>query len=348
MKRSSGLALATAAAGLAAGVVAERVALKKRRARDPESDQDFGARRGDRTHRLEMPDGARLFIEESGPRSKRGVVFVHGSGLRTDMWHYQMDAFEGRRRLFFDLRGHGLSQPKGEDDYLIKTLARDLLAVIEDAGLKEVVIVGHSVGGMVAQQLCLDHPELQGDVIKGLALLNTTYGPAIETVLGGAAIARFERFARRPFDLLGSQSVRLDKLRTVIRPSDAMFWGVAFAAFGPRASARQVDFVYDMTAETASDVIFDLLRSYRDFDARSRLDEITVPCLVVSGTEDRLTLSEASVYLAEHLPKAELQLLEGVGHMSMMERHAEVNGMLDQFFADTLGRRNQKTDKGRK
>jgi pimeloyl-ACP methyl ester carboxylesterase len=348
MKRSSGVALATAAAGLAAGVVAERLALKKRRARDPETDEPFGSKRGDRSHRIAMPDGAGLFIEESGPRSKRGVVFVHGSGLRTDMWHYQMDAFEGRRLVFYDLRGHGLSQPKGEDDYSIKTLARDLRAVIEDARLEEVVIVGHSVGGMVAQQLCLDHPALQGQVVKGLALLNTTYGPAIETVLGGAAVARLERFVRRPFDLLGGQSVRLDKLRTVIKPSDAMFWGVAFAAFGPGASAHQVDFVYDMTSETSSDVIFDLIKSYRDFDARSQIDEITVPCLVISGTEDRLTLSDASVFLADHLPKAELQVLEGVGHMSMMERYTEVNAMLERFFADTLGRRTRQKDKGSK
>ncbi len=348
MKRSNGIALATAAAGLAAGVVAERLALKKRRARDPEVDEDFGTKRGDRSHRLERPDGADLFIEESGPRSKRGVVFVHGSGLRTDMWHYQMDAFEGRRLVFYDQRGHGLSRAKGEDDYSIKTLARDLRAVIEDARLEEVVIVGHSVGGMVAQQLCLDHPELQGDVVKGLVLLNTTYGPAIETVLGGAAIARLERFARRPLDLLGGQSVRLDKLRTVIKPSDAMFWGVAFAAFGPEASAHQVDFVYDMTAETPSDVIFDLVKAYRHFDAGSRLDEITVPCLVVSGSDDRLTLSDASVYLADHLPKAELQLLEGVGHMSMMQRYAEVNAMLERFFSDTLGRRTRTRAKGSK
>ena len=346
------MALATAAAGLAAGVVAERVAVKKRRARDPEVGQGFGAKRGERSHLLDLPDGARLFIEESGPRSKRGVVFVHGSSLRTDMWHYQMDAFDGRRLILYDQRGHGLSQPKGESEYSIERLARDLRAVIEEAGLDEVVVVGHSVGGMVAQQLCLDHPELQGGVIKGLVLMNTTYGPAIETVLGGAAIARLERFVRRPFDLLGSQSVRLDRLRAVIKPSDAMFWGVAFAAFGPGASARQIDFVYDMTSETASDVIFDLVRSYRHFDARDRLAEITVPCLVVSGTEDRLTLSDASTYLAEHLPKAELQLLEGAGHMSMMEKHLEVNKMLDRFFTDALGRRGRRTagkiDKGSK
>ncbi|MGH2827920.1 MAG: alpha/beta fold hydrolase [Actinomycetota bacterium] len=345
MRRSNGIALVTAAAGLAVGLAAERVALKKRRSRDSEVDEGFGTRRGKRTRRLELPDGARLFVEEVGPRSRRGVVFVHGSALRSDMWHYQMDAFGGRRLVIYDQRGHGLSQPKGDAEFSVAQLAADLLTVIDDAGLDEVVIVGHSVGGMVAQQLCIDHPEMQSDRIKGLALLNTTYGPAIETVLGGAAIARLERYARRPFDLLGTHSARLDRLRAVIKPSDAMFWGVAFAAFGPEASAHQIDFVYDMTSETSSDVIFDLIRSYRGFDARDRLSEITVPCLVVSGSEDRLTLSDASVYLAEHLPKAELHLFDGAGHMSMMERHIEVNEMLDRFFDDTLGSTSPRKDR---
>ena len=344
MRKSGGIALVTAAAGLAAGVVAEHAAIHRRRSHDPEAGEEFGSRRGHRARYVDLPDGARLFVEEIGPRSRKAAVFLHGSALRTDLWHYQMAGLGGHRLVFFDLRGHGLSQPKGDAEFTIARLAEDLLAVIDDAGLEEIVIVGHSIGGMVAQQLCIDHPELQGDRVKGLGLLNTTYGPAIETVLGGAAIARLERYARRPFDLLGAHSARLDVLRAVIKPSDAMFWGVALAAFGPGASARQIDFVYDMTAETKTDVIFDVVKSYREFDARDRLDEITVPCLVVSGAEDRLTLADASRYLADHLPKAELRLFEKVGHMSMLERHREINRMLERFLDDTLGRPRSRKD----
>jgi pimeloyl-ACP methyl ester carboxylesterase len=65
---------------------------------------------------------------------------------------------------------------------------------------------------------------------------------------------------------------------------------------------------------------------------------VTIPTLVVSGTHDRLTLPEASQYLSDHLPKSELQLLEGCGHMTMLERHHEFNTMLKGFLDDTLGR----------
>jgi non-heme chloroperoxidase len=200
-----------------------------------------------------------------------------------------------------------------------------------------VVLVGHSVGGMIGMRLCLDRPELLGSSIKGLVLVNTTHGPVVDTILGGAVAVRLERLLRRPLDVVGTQARRIDVLRRVVRPSDAVFWGVALAAFGSNPSASQIDFTYDMLAETPTDVILDLVRSYRDFDVTDRLSEINVPCLVVAGSLDRLTLPGASERLAEGLPKAELRVLEGCGHMSMLERYAEFNEMLGEFLDDVLG-----------
>lgn len=331
------VALASAAAGLAAGVAAERTAVKRRRRNDLEAAERFGTRRGTRARRIELEDGARLFVEEAGPNARRGAVFVHSSAMRTDVWHYQIPGLGDHRLVFYDLRGHGLSQPKGASAFTIGRLAADLDAVIEDCDLEEVVVVGHSIGGMIGLEYCRDRRPLLGTRIKGLVVLNTTYRPAAETVTGGAAFARFERLIRRPLDVVGTQAARLDQLRRVVRPSDAIFWGVALAAFGPHGSARQIDFTYDMLAETKSDVLFDLVRSYRDYDVRDILHEVTVPVLVVGGTHDRITVQEASRFLAQHLPKAELRLLEGCGHMSMLERHREVNRLLESFLNDTLG-----------
>lgn len=338
MNRPKLLALAGAAAGVAAGVAAERMAVRRRRRSDPEADAPFGELRGERSRKLTLADGAQIFVEEMGPpRARSGIIFVHGSAMRTDLWHYQMTAFPGRRLVFYDMRGHGRSQPKGDNDYTVATLAQDLEAVMEACGLREAVVVGHSIGGMAALELGSSRPDLLGDVIKGLVLVNATYRPPMETIAGGAAIARLERVARRPLDLLGSQSRRIDSFRRVIKPSDTLFWGVSFAAFGPGASARQIDFTYDMLAETPSDVIFDLFKAYRSFDVTDRLGDITVPVLVAGGTHDRITLAEASRYLADHLPKAEIVLFEGCGHMTMLERHRELNETLESFFSDTLG-----------
>jgi pimeloyl-ACP methyl ester carboxylesterase len=347
-KNRKNLALAGAAAALAAGVVAERLAVRRRRTSDPETTEDFGSRRGERSSRLELEDGARIFVEETGPaRSKRAVVFIHGSALRTDVWHYQLNGIGGHRLAFYDLRGHGLSQPKGSSPYGIKTLALDLERVIEHLKVNEVVLVGHSVGGMAALELCNMRPELLGDTIKGIVLVNTTHRPPVETIAGAAAVARFERVTRKPFEYLGKHAARLDNLRAVAKPSDAMFWGVAFTAFGPRASAGQIDFTYDMVAETPSDVIFDLFRCYREFDATDRLHEVTVPTLVIGGSHDRLTTSHASEHMAEDLPKSQVKIFEETGHMTMLEKHEEFNELLERFFNDVLGRpRGRRRDPG--
>jgi pimeloyl-ACP methyl ester carboxylesterase len=334
--RKGVLALATTAVGLGVGVVAERAVLKRRRRADPEFEEEFGSRRGSRARKVQVADGAQLFVEEAGPRKKSGAVFIHGSALRTDAWHYQMNGIDSHRLVFYDLRGHGLSQPRGQDEYTIETMSNDLGAVIDDSRLDQVVVVGHSIGGMIALDYALRNSGSRHPRIKGLVLLNTTYAPAVETLTGGAAIARLERLTRRPFDIIGSQSRRIETLRRVIKPSDAIFWTVAVAAFGPNASPRQVDFAYDMLAETPADVIFDVIRSFRDFDVRDRLAEVSVPVLVVGGTHDRLTVHKASEYIASQIPKAELELLDGCGHMSMLERHDHINRLLDRFLRRAL------------
>lgn len=329
------LAIAGAAVAAGAGIAAQRTAINKRRRTDPERDVPLGELRG-RERTFDLPDGARIFVEEFGPDSKSGVLFVHGSVLKTDVWHYQMEDLADRRLVFSDLRGHGRSMPKGEASYSIETLAADLLATIDEVGLEETVIVGHSVGGQIAMQLCHDNPDLMGSRIKGLVLVSTSYGPFTETLLASGVIARLERITRRPLDALGKQHQRIEKLRKLVRPTDAVFWGVALAAFGEGASPKHIDFTYDMLANTPVDVIFDLVRSYRDFDMTDQLHEIAVPTLVLGGTHDRLTLPKASQYLATHLPDADLHIFEGCGHMSMLERHEEFNALLASFLDEHL------------
>jgi pimeloyl-ACP methyl ester carboxylesterase len=335
MNRKGALALAGSAAGIGAGLIAQRSVVQRRRRTDPEAGEAFGTRRGERSRNLALDDGANLFIEETGPESSRGVVFIHGSCLRTDTWHYQMPGLGGHRLVFYDLRGHGLSQPKGDSEYTIRTLAGDLAKVIDSSELEEVVLVGHSVGGMIALELC-SHLKEQSETVKGLIVLNTTYRPAAETLLGGS-LAKIERVTRRPFDFLGSRAKYIQTLRTIIKPSDSIFMAVSLAGFGPSASASQIDFTYDMLAETPADVIFDLIKSYRDFDVRDVMHEIEVPTLVVGGTHDRLTSPDASEFLAQNIPDAKLKMFDRCGHMSMLERHRDLNRLLEDFFFSTLG-----------
>lgn len=337
MKKRGAAALAGAAIGIGAGLVAQRSAVSRRRRNDPEGGVRFGTKRGRRQRLIHLPDGADLYVEEAGPISSRGAIFVHGSALRTDLWHYQMDGIRGHRLVFYDLRGHGRSHPKGDLDFTIQNLARDLEAVMDDAELEEAVVVGHSVGGMIALQLCALRNEWLGSRLKGIVLCNTTYRPVYDTSVGGAVVSKLERIIRHPLDAVAGQHDRIERLRKIVRPTDQLFFAVAYAAFGPGASAKQIDFTYDMTADTSADVIFDLVKCYRDYDVTDVLQEVTIPALVIAGTHDRLTIAGASEHIAQYLPKAELEILEGCGHMTMLERHDEFNDMVGRFLDDVLG-----------
>ncbi len=348
-RRSKFLALGGAALGLGAGLVAQHALVKRRRIGDPESSEPFTKRRGERARTIRTPDGASIFIEERGPGSRTGVVFIHGSALRTDLWHYQMPAFDGRRLVFYDLRGHGRSVSGGlgrnseisggrdEIEFSVTALGHDLEVVLDDCGLEEVVLVGHSIGGSVALELCRLHPEWAGERIKGLVLANTSARLHQTTAAGEAAI-QLDRFLKRPTEFLGgSRSRYVDRLRKIVRPTDSAFLITAYVAFGPHASAKQVDLTYDMVADTPSQTILDLFKAYRTFDMWDVLGEIRVPAIVISGTNDRITVPSASEHLAAELPKAELVMLKGAGHMSMLERHEEFNTILASFFEDHLG-----------
>jgi pimeloyl-ACP methyl ester carboxylesterase len=337
MKKQGIVALAGAAAGIGVGLVTQRALVRRRRRDDTEAGERFGTRRGVRPRTITLADGADAFVEEAGPPARKGAVFVHGSALRTDLWHYQMPGIGNHRLVFYDLRGHGVSRAKGSARFSIAQLAADLVEVMDAAELDEAVVVGHSIGGMIALDLAYTRPDLLDSRLKGLVLVNTTYRPAVETVAGGAALAHVERLLRRPLDLLGRGAPTIDRLRAVVKPSDLLFLTVAYGGFGPGAPASQIDFVYDMLSETPADVIFDLIGSYREFDVTEVLGDVTVPVLVIGGSNDRITVPAASEYLAEHLPKAELKMFERCGHMPMLERHREFNEILGSFLDDMLG-----------
>ena len=79
------------------------------------------------------------------------VVFIHSSGGNTTHWSAQLEHLrKTRRAIALDLRGHGLSQPPKDGDYRLVSQAGDIDAVVNKAGIKKFVLVGHSMGGSVA------------------------------------------------------------------------------------------------------------------------------------------------------------------------------------------------------
>jgi pimeloyl-ACP methyl ester carboxylesterase len=248
--------------------------------------------------------GRRLAFAGAGPaEASPAVVFVHGAGGSCRLWARLGEDLSrrGRRVAALDLPGHGRSQGPGCGR--IEEYADWVLRFLECGGVPRPVLAGHSMGGGVALACALAAPGALG----GLILLGT--GGRLR--VSGAIL----------------QGIRTDFERTV----DAIV-GSAFAPGAPPVMAEESR--RELLACPPGVAEGDL-RACDAFDVLDRLGEITLPTLVLCGESDALTPPKYSRFLAERIPGARLALVEGAGHMLMIERPAPVGESIAAFL-DTL------------
>lgn len=320
--------LGAAAAGVAAGVAVERLAIGRTRLRpDPDARELFGRLPG--TPRVvTTDDGIALHAEETGD-GPLTIVFVHGYALSMHCWHYQRRDLEDLGRLvFYDQRAHGRSDRGPAEHLTVDQLGRDLDAVLTQlVPTGPVVLIGHSMGGMTIMALAHHRPELFGDRVSGVVLVSTSPGKLAEIgfrlpvrvsgVLTGSLLPRVD-------SLIGKRPSLVERGRRV--GSDLAFVMSRRYGFGDDPSPAQVEFVERMLAATPVDVITGFARSIVDHDKYEALDVLAkVPTMVLIGGEDKITPPALSDQIAARIAEAQLVCLAGAGHMVMLERASLVN-----------------------
>lgn len=192
--------------------------------------------------------------------------------------------------IALDLPGHGRSEGSGYADTL--DYARDVGAFLEALSITRAIVVGHSMGGAIAQQLALHMPER----VAGLVLLGT----------GG----------KLPVDPALPQ-------RILEETASAIDWIVGWAW-----SDRSVDDLKQLSRERLLNTPAAVLRNdyiaCQTFDTREQLQNIQVPTLVVSAADDRMVKPKFSITLSEKIPDAAFVSIEDAGHMFPLEKPREV------------------------
>ncbi|MCA1840927.1 MAG: alpha/beta fold hydrolase [Actinomycetota bacterium] len=337
MARGIAILAGAAAAGVAAGLTAERLVVGRSRLKpDPFANEPYGKIKGDREYDIAALDGARLFVSEIGPASAtEGAIFLHGYSLDHSIWHHQMTGLDGRRRhVFYDARHHGRSVG-GNPKPKMPVLAADLKTILDASGLQSCILVGHSMGGMAVLEFCrLYHRELH-DRVKGLMLVNTTHTDAFKTMVAAELVGPVERRTRRVIDrfLTDKRSMRMLRLRG----DDLSYILVRLFGFGSGASPSQIEHVRKLLACFPSVELVEMIDMFRKWDMGDALDAIDVPTLIVAGGDDRITSLKASKHMAEKIPGARFHEFEGVGHTSMLERSVEFNELFRSFTDEVLG-----------
>jgi len=325
--------LGVVAVGAAAGLAAERYAVGRTRLRsDPEASERFFEAVTDRTVEVECADGVRLHVEEVGsPGAPLTVVFVHGYCQQLAVWHYQRQALASDnpgRLVFYDHRSHGRSGRGSAESATIDQLGRDLARVLDAvAPSGQVVLVGHSMGGMTIMALADARPELFGDRIVGVALLGTSTGRLTELTFGlpTAVLPVARRLLPVATRGIRQRPAYFERGRRV--GTDLAFLLTRFSGFGGGrdASPAQIAFVEQMAVQTPVDVIAEFYDTFTTHDKLAALEVLAdVETLVLVGSKDLVTPPDHSRAMADAVPHAHLVVVEGAGHMVHLERSALV------------------------
>lgn len=319
----AGLAGLTAV-GSVAGVTVARSLTRRVTPDDPYAGEDFELLHDDRSVVVTTEDGVPLAVRECGPPdAPLTVVFAHGFCLRMGAFHFQRDRLAAQwgdqvRMVFYDQRGHGLSGDASPETFTVPQLGKDLesvLAVLAPRG--PVVLVGHSMGGMTVLSHARQFPHRYPNRIVGAAMISSAAEGVSRSPLGeilrnpALEAARFAvRYA--PGLLHRGRGV----VRSVIGPI------LRAASYGDEGiSPSVVAFSERMMHDTDVHTLVGFLHALEVHDETAALPILAkIPTLVACGDRDLLTPLEYSQGMAAALPKSELVIAEGAGHLVQLEQ----------------------------
>lgn len=261
--------------------------------------------------------GARIHYAIRGSAGDPAVVLLQGLGLSSRFWFdvpdgLAADPAQPRRVISVDNRGTGKSG-RPRPPWTMSTMADDVAAVLDDAGVDRAIVVGVSMGGMIAQHVALRHP----DRVRGLVLLATTAG-----FLAGALpeVTALYYLLTLPF---GGRRASINMARLLLPPSK---WARAKEIFREWPSAMRDDPTSPATFAAH------LFAASTHFVA-PRLSRIDCPVLVCAGADDALIPKRNAEALVRRLPWAELELLPDTGHALFAEDRDLVRRLVERVEA---------------
>lgn len=239
------------------------------------------------------------FAHQETQRGKIPVILIHGAGGHHLHWAAPTRRMESCRVYAVDLPGHGRSEGRGYQS--IPAYVDQILYWMDAIQMSRALIVGHSMGGGIAQTLGIHHP----DRILGLGLIGT-----------GARL--------RVLPELVENAGREVTMPLVVEKMIEL-------SFSRSTNPRLMELAGTRMVETRPSVLQGDFMACDAFDVMDQVSDIQTPCLVLCGKDDQLTPPKYSQYLADQITDSRLDVIPDAGHMVMLEKPAVFTGILEEF-----------------
>jgi pimeloyl-ACP methyl ester carboxylesterase len=287
---------------------------------------------------LTRPDGTSIHAEVYGPTNAPTLVLTHGWGVSSTEWYYAKRQLSNRFRLIvWDLPGLGLSAQPNDRDFALEKMAADLRTVLQLADGKRVVLVGHSIGGMVNLTFCRLYPGLLGSPVAGIVQVDTTYTNPVRTTKDAGFSLALQKPVAEPVLHAIILPVACGAVPELAQLSEWLGPALQRPQFFRRVrNPWQVDFVSEFQYSSSPAVVARGTLAMFHWDATPVLPHVNTPVLILVGNQDSTTIPAASERMQQSIPGAQLQRINSGAHYSLLEQNQMVNSAAAQFASGVL------------
>jgi pimeloyl-ACP methyl ester carboxylesterase len=252
-------------------------------------------------------NGLKLHLEDRGNSDRLPLLFLHSWAGSARSWKFVVDALpDGLRPITIDHSGWGESESHSSSGFDLASLASDVKEVVKVLGLKRYVLVGHSMGGKIAEFIASERPAK----LSGLILV----APAMPGPL------------RFPLERREAMVATMDSAGLIQQTIDTM---LTAKRLSPDVNAQVIEDALRGSPEAKR--AWPLATSQEDI--RESVSQIQVPTLVIAGELDKVDpVSELKTELLPRIPHAEMKIIPATGHLSPLESPTEVAELISYFL----------------